>query len=134
MNTHTAQFQSDDVIWKKDFWISNHETIPKDAKQQIVMDKRQEGVADLVKQNKRKSTLKFDVWQQRPQQIKTMKSKFEYYNTIHHLHQYIVAITCSPKVIDKQSKVVHAQLDNGCDWFQDGFKEQEAIEINDWKP
>ena len=39
-----------------------------------MIDKRAEGLADLVKQNRDLSTLKFDIWQKRPELIKTIYS------------------------------------------------------------
>ena len=49
-----------------------------------MIDKRPEGVADLVIKNRDKSTIKLDIWQKRPEQIKTMQSNWDR-NKIFHL-------------------------------------------------
>ena len=54
--------------------MSEYETIPENVKQQLLIDKRPEGVADLVMKNRDKSTIKLDIWQKRPELIKTMQS------------------------------------------------------------
>ena len=46
--------------------------------QKIIIDKRVEGLADLVKRNRDVSTLKFDIWQKRPELLKTMQSTTDY--------------------------------------------------------
>ena len=59
-----------------------------------MIDKRAEGLADLVKQNRDLSTLKFDIWQKRPELSKTMKSTNDNYNRLYHLNNYILTVTC----------------------------------------
>ena len=49
-----------------------------------MIDKRPEGIADLVVKNRDKSTIKLDIWQKRPELIKTMQS-IDYKNKIFHL-------------------------------------------------
>ena len=70
----TVEFKNDKVKWKKDLWITETATIPEDARQPLIIDERTDGTAELVKQNRDKSTLKFDIWQKRPEFVKTMKS------------------------------------------------------------
>ena len=43
------QKQKDGVIWVKDWWSTNFETIPEDSKQTIVIDNRPKEIPNLVK-------------------------------------------------------------------------------------
>ena len=100
MSAHTENFMTDKVVWVKDWWMNEFETIPADVKQQIVIDKRPKGHADLVKQNREESTLKFDIWQKRPEHIKTMQSTENEKNRIFHLHKYLLTVTVIPQTIE----------------------------------
>ena len=93
MQRQTKKYKDDKVVQKKDWWLTEYETIPKEDMQQILIDKRVEGLADLVKQNRDLSTLKFDIWQKRPELLKTIQSTHSGYNLIYHLNMYISIVT-----------------------------------------
>ena len=50
------------VFFSKDFWFSQFETIPENARQTLLVDKRPKESADLVKKNRNLGTSKFDIW------------------------------------------------------------------------
>ena len=64
-----------------------------------MIDKRSEGLVDLVRQNKDLSTLKFDIWQKRPELLKTMYSTDRMIR-IYHLDKYILTVTCISQTIE----------------------------------
>ena len=49
MEAHTKKFKTDEVVRVQNWWTTDFETIPADAKQQIIIDNRKEEAADLVK-------------------------------------------------------------------------------------
>ena len=62
MVNYTNKYKNDKVIEKEDWWLTECETIPEDSRQNLIIDKRSTKLADLVKQNRDQSTLKFDIW------------------------------------------------------------------------
>ena len=62
MRGQAKKYENYEVVQKNDWWLTEYGTIPEDDMRQIIIDKRAEGLADLVKQNRDLSTLKFDIW------------------------------------------------------------------------
>ena len=80
---------------KKDWWSTQTTTIPEDNKLKIFIDKRRKKPdTDLIRHNRDLSTLKFEIWQKRPELIKVMQSISESkIKAIYHLKKYILMLT-----------------------------------------
>ena len=99
--------------------------------QHILIDKRVEGLADLVKQNRDQSTIKFDIWQKRPELIKIMQSSSDANIGIFHLAKYFLTVVEVAQKNEQYNQVVEVQIGNDCNWQQDGFKEQRTNKSED---
>ena len=101
--------------------------------QQLIIDKRAEGLADLVKQNRDLSTLKFDIWQKRPELVKTMQTINEKYIEIYHLNKYILTVTSISQLNEQKNEEIRTQIDDDCEWKQTGFGELSTQKTDDGK-
>ena len=113
--------KKDKVIFVADFdwWDSKFEEIPPEAKHQILLDKRPQETGKMVKQNRDQGSIKYDIWQKRPEFIQTMKSRTNNNdNLIHNLDKYILTITTLEQKKEQKNLVVEVKIDDDCDWYE----------------
>ena len=75
MKSHTEELKKDKVFFVTDWWITKFEEIPPEAMLKILIDKRPKEIDNLVKLNRDQGSIKFNIWQKRPEFIKTLKSR-----------------------------------------------------------